>query len=137
MQANSIELRMADWIALADALQHQAAALQRESRETLDAVLEQLQALAEESVSERAAIEKAIKDIEQDWMTLDDEIAELTARATDEIASFVTAQEIRVRSLERHVRRERIHGRLHDVSKPTDDKKMSSADVRPENRSDQ
>ena len=137
MQANSIELKVADWIALGDALQHQAAALQQESRETLDAVLEQLQALAAQSDRDCAAIEKAMRDLERDWAEIDDVVMEMIARATDEIATFVTAQEVRVRKLERQVRRDRNHKRLHDVSSRTDDEQMSSAKDSSENRSNQ
>ena len=136
MQANSIELRMADWIALGDALHHQAVSLQQESREILDAVLEQLQALAEVSNSQRPIVEKAIKELERDWTEVDDNVMELIARATDEIATFVTAQEVRVRKLERQVRRDRNRTRPHDLNNQAGDKKPSSKSG-PENRSNQ
>lgn len=120
MRPDSVQLSIAEWIQLSEALNQSAERAGRESREILEGVVEQLAALPQHAKIDKGAVDDVIHDIEQDWCLVDGKIRELIGQATDEIASFVTAQEIRVRSLDRRIAGDRLYNDFRNLDEPID-----------------
>ena len=83
-------------------------------------MVEQLAALPQDAKIDKVAVDDVIHDIEQDWCLVDGKIRELIGQATDEIARFVTAQEIRVRSLDRRITGDRLYNDFRNLDEPID-----------------
>lgn len=120
MRPDSVQLSVAEWIQLSEALHQHAERFGGESREILDNVVEQLAALPQDAKIDKVVVDDVIHDIEQDWCLVDGKIRELIGQATDEIARFVTAQEVRVRSLERRITGDRLYNDFRNLDEPID-----------------
>ncbi|MGI9342951.1 MAG: hypothetical protein ACR2QV_08870 [Gammaproteobacteria bacterium] len=98
---------MAEWIELGEALHRHAEKIRREAREVLANVVAELGTVETESKIEKLAVDAAALSIQRDWHVVDEKMQELVGQVTDELATFVTVQEIRVRSLDRRLQSER------------------------------
>lgn len=122
MRSESAQLTIAEWIELSEALHQRAERLGREGREILDDVVKELASLPRDPKIDKVAVYDVIHDIEHDWRVVDATVRELIGQAADEIAKFVTSQEIRVRSLERRIMRDRTYNGFLNVNYPIDGK---------------
>jgi hypothetical protein len=109
MRPNSIQLTIAEWIEVGEALERHVRDLRREARRILDDVIANVESVDTDSEIDRLVVEAAKHSIKRDWHVLDEKVAELIGQASDEIARFVTTQEIRVRSLDRQLHSGQLH----------------------------